>query len=328
MTFSSRFEVYTDPESIQNISSSSETERFEGVDFSRSGNTLAIATADSNAVLLYQRKVDGHFEDAPYLKLVSGPSYPHDVSFGICRDAELLAVAHRCGAVTVYEMTQGKGKYKPESAVEISGPIAKLDYSDAVAFVHPTNEYFASCNLRSRTISFFRIASVFPISIHLEPEFEIKDASLDSPDGLAFSQCGKWLAVASHGNHAVSIFRRQNKILSGGKLRYGPEPEAIIEDPQLRYPHSVAFTPRGNHLIVTNAGANFFSVYEPPRHYFGTKWSQSPVQRVIVSEEDTFREINSSNEMEGGPKGIAVFGNGIAVCGPKFGVRIFSYRES
>jgi P pilus assembly chaperone PapD len=54
-------------------------------------------------------------------------------------------------------------------------------------------------------------------------------------------------------------------ILLRGKFRYGPRPVTIIEDSGLRHPDSLAFTPETNHLVVTNAGANYFSVYQLKR---------------------------------------------------------------
>ena len=162
----------------------------------------------------------------------------------------------------------------------------------------------------------------------MRPEFELAHWSIFYPDGLAFSQCGRWLAIANHGNGSVSIFQRRNRLLTGGKLRYGAEPIAIINDESLRYPHSVAFTPRTNHLIVTNAGGNFFSVYEPRRSHFGLRWSQVPSAQTIVGDEKTFRAVNSDNKMEGGPKGLAVHGNNIAVCSPEIGIKIYSFQEA
>ena len=101
----------------------------------------------------------------------------------------------------------------------------------------------------------------------------------------------------------------------------------IIVDPQFRYPHSVAFTPLTNCLIVTNAGANYFNVYKPTRHYLGLRWSQSPMMQVIVHDDDVFRKVNMANKMEGGPKGVAIHGNDLAVCSPQIGIKIYSFFE-
>jgi DNA-binding beta-propeller fold protein YncE len=325
-----RFEIDVDPKAVQRLVPPSKAERFEGIDFSPSGNTIAIATSDTNAVLLFRRKADGRFQDAPYQRIggSSGLNYPHDVSFSRCGDSEFLAVAQRAGAIAIYEKNGADDNYSPEPVFEISGPKSKLAFSDGVAFVPPNNEYLAACNLQLATISFFRKASHSPIGFEGSPEYELRHPSIYNPDGLGFSRCGKWLAIANHGSQTVSVFQRRNKLMSGGQLSYGPEPVIVIEDRQFRYPHSVAFTPRTNHLIVTNAGANYFSVYEARRHYFGMQWSQSPVTQVIVHEDEAFREVNTANKMEGGPKGVAIHANTLAVCSSQIGVKIYSFREA
>jgi DNA-binding beta-propeller fold protein YncE len=328
MIRSLHFEI--DAKSVQRIVPPNPSERFEGIDFSRSGNIIAIATSETNSVLLFKRKPDGRFEDAPFQIIGRSPSgldYPHDVSFSRSEDAELLAVAQRAGAVAIYEKNGPDESYGSKPAFEISGPRSKLAYSDGVSFVPPTNDYLAACNLELGTILFFRRISRSPLAFDETPEFELKHPSIFHPDGLGFSYCGRWLAIANHGNGSVSIFQRQNRILSGGKPKYGPEPVTLIQDPQFRYPHSVAFTPQTNHLVVTNAGANYFNVYEPRRDYFGMRWSRLPVAQVIVHDDEVFREVNTANKMEGGPKGVAIYESNLAVCSPQVGVKVYSLRE-
>jgi DNA-binding beta-propeller fold protein YncE len=143
---------------------------------------------------------------------------------------------------------------------------------------------------------------------------------------LAFSRCGQWLAVANHGNHSVSIFRRRHRIVSRDKLEYGPRPVTVIKDPGLRHPHSVAFCPETNHLVVTNSGANYFSVYAQTLGVLNLGWSQSPIAQKIVGPDALFQRVNARNKMEGGPKGIAIHQNSLAICSPEHGVKIYSYR--
>ena len=52
MFISSRFEIGDNL--VQRIAPVIRSERFEGIDFSLSGNTLAIATSESNEVLLFR----------------------------------------------------------------------------------------------------------------------------------------------------------------------------------------------------------------------------------------------------------------------------------
>ena len=316
--------------SVQSLAPPNNLQRFEGIAFSSSGNVIAVATADTNTVYLYRRKANGRFEDAPYCN-ISGPSsglnYPHDVSFSLLGDTELLAVAQRRGAITIYEKNRANDHYGPDPVFEICGPKTKLSFSDGVAFVPPNNDYLAVCNLEIGSISFYRRNSLTPVGFTLEPVFELKHRSLSSPDGLAFSQSGNWLAVANHGNHSVSIFQRRKSFLFGNKLRYGPAPVTVIKEPGLRHPHSVAFTPETNHLAVTNAGANYFSVYKPEMLSSNIRWSQSPVVRKTVGPDNIFKEVNACNKMEGGPKGLAIHKNSLAFCSPEHGVKIYSFRE-
>lgn len=308
----------------------SSSDRFEGIAFSTAGDIIAVAAADANQVLLYRRNAGGLFDETPYGR-IGGPGsrldYPHDVAFSRSGDTELLAVASRVGVIVVFERDRADDTFGPDPVFEISGPRTKLDYSDGVAFVPPDNDYVAACNLEVGNVSFFRRTSDSPPGFELDPAFDLRHDCLSRPDGLGFSRCGTWLAVANHGNHSASVFRRRDESLAAGRLEYGPDPVSIVRDPSMRYPHSVAFTPETNHLVVTNAGANYFGVYEPTLDDGGVRWSPSPVSLTVVGPNREFREVNARNEMEGGPKGVAIHGNRLAVCSPEFGIKICSFRE-
>jgi DNA-binding beta-propeller fold protein YncE len=326
-----KFEIELNPTSPQRIAPPSQAERFEGVDIAPAGDVMAIATADTNSVLLFRKTNAGLFEETPFAR-IDGPSsrlnYPHDVSFSRCGDTETLAVAQRGGAIAVFERNRDNESYRSEPVFEISGPQTRLSFSDGVAFVPPKNDYLAACNLQFATISFFRKLSVSPLRFSLTPEFELKHASIFNPDGLTFSRCGKWLAIANHGANSVSIFKRRRKLFAAGKLRYGPEPITVINDPMLRFPHSVAFTPLNNYLVVTNAGANYITVYPAGRQGWRSTWLVSRGFQHVVGNDETFRGVNSENRMEGGPKGVAIRGNILAICNPEFGVEIYSIFEA
>jgi len=324
------FTIDTGASSVQSLAPPSKSERLEGVAFSPSGKMIAAATSESNCVLLFRRGADGRFEDAPFQRLggLDAPlNYPHDVAISLCEDAELLAVAQRAGAIAIFQRKISDEKYAPEPKFEISGPESTLAFSDGVAFVPPRDDYLAACNLEKGTIAFFRRVSMSPIQFEAEPEFELKHRSIYRPDGLAFSSCGSWLAVANHGDDSVSIFRRGRRMFTRGRIEYGPAPVTVIRDPRFRCPHSVAFSPRTSHLVVTNAGANYFNAYAPERGWLGMRWSESCMLQVAAGDERIFREINMANKMEGGPKGVAISASEVAVCSPEFGIRIYSYRE-
>jgi DNA-binding beta-propeller fold protein YncE len=324
----SAIEIEASDYSVQSLAPP-KLQRFEGIAFSPSGNIIGIATSDTNTIFLFRRKPDGLFEDKPYSS-IDGPGsrldYPHDLSFAQSNNTELLAVAQRGGSISIYKKNKTADHYGTHPVFEICGRRTRLNYSDGVAFVPPDNDSLAACNLKSNRITFYRKISRAPIGFKLRPVFELK-RGLFGPDGLGFSPCGRWLAVANHGNHTVSIYQRRKSIFSS-RIKYGPEPVTIIEDPGLRHPHSVAFTPKTNHLVVTNAGANYFSVYQPEGNGTEVRWSQSPVLQKIIGPDHIFREVNARNKMEGGPKGIAIHENSVAICSPEHGVKIYSLREN
>jgi DNA-binding beta-propeller fold protein YncE len=331
VTYGFHFAIDENADPAQRLAPPNEAERFEGVAFSSAGNLIAVATASGNGVLLYRQKADGRYEDAPYSR-IGEPAcqlrYPHDVAFAACGDGELLVVAQRGEVITIFEINPVNAGYRIDLVQEISGPEAKLASTDGAALVPPDNRCLAVCNLTSASINFYHRRSGSPIAFEPIPFFELTHPSLCNPDGLAFSRCGSWLAVTNHGNHSVSIFQRRNKASAGGELRYGEEPVTVIQDPRLRYPHSVAFTPWTNHLVVTNAGAGYVNVYPPESNYSGTRWSQSPTLQKRVGRDGTFIRVNAANKMEGGAKGIAIHKNNLAICSPEFGVEIYRFDET
>ena len=169
-------ELEVDGEAVQCLRPSRQAERFEGL-ASPSGHILAAATADTNAVLLFRRKPDGLFEEAPYCRIGSGHplEYPHDVAFSGSGDIELLAVAQRAGSIVVFKKNKEDETFGPQPAFEICGPRAGLAFSDGVAFVPPDNEYLAACNLTLGSVTFYRRVSINPVVFEVTPEFVLKN---------------------------------------------------------------------------------------------------------------------------------------------------------
>lgn len=325
-----RIEIETSEDSVQSISPFNQLQRFEGVRFSPDGNVLAVVASDANTVFLFQRAENGRFEEVPFSFVTggfSGLEYPHDVSFSDIGDTHLLAVAQRAGAISIFERPRSERYFRREPAFEIRGGKTGFRNSDAVAFIPSDDAHLAACDLAKNTVSFFQKTSETPMEFGLQPVFKLNHPSLSDPDGLAFSDCGRWLAVGNHGNHTVCVFKRPSDVLADDGICYELAPVSVIADPSLRHPHSVAFTPRTNHLVVTSAGMNYFSVHEPAETPGGMAWSNEPVLRVVVGSEHIFKEVNAKNKMEGGPKGIAIHGSNIAVCSPQCGVKIYTFSE-
>lgn len=313
---SSRFAVETI--AAQQLWPGTASQRFEGLSFSASGDVLGAATADTNSAMLFRRGSGGRFDDQPFCT-IQGLDYPHGLAFARFGDTEFLAIAQRTGAIAVFRRNED-GSYGPQPELKLTGADAKLEYTDGVAFVPPHNGHVAACNLTLGTIVFHGIDRSFN-----HTPFELRHPVLVQPDGLAFSQCGKWLATANHGGGTVAIFKRNGK-KPNRKPPYDPDPVIVINDQDLRYPHSVAFT-SGRHLAVTNAGANYINFYHLKENWLTGSCRVEAAGKLVPANEATFREINAQNKMEGGPKGLAIHGQELAVCSPEFGIKIFRFRE-
>ncbi len=153
----SGIEIDDNDDSIQSLAPPSKLQRFEGIAFSSTGNIIATAASETNTVFLFRRNANGLFEDTPYWSINgprSGINYPHDVAFALSGETELLAVAQRRGAISIYEKQRASENFGPDPVIEICGSETKLNFSDGVAFVPPDNICLAACNLEIGTIFF------------------------------------------------------------------------------------------------------------------------------------------------------------------------------
>ena len=262
----------------------------------------------------------------------SGLDYPHDLAFSPAGGQELLAVAQRSGSILIFRNSGRPGQYGPEPAYRIRGRQTGLQYSDGVAFLPPRGDCLAACNLTTDKVTFYRrTPHADTTEFEARPCFTMQRKGIAMPDGLAFSRDGRWLAVANHGQQTVSIYRRQDGD-GGNEPSFHRKPVAVIADSSLHYPHSVAFTPRRNHVVVTCAGANYLNIYRcepgPADDPSEVRWSLGPAQQLLIGSEDTFRAVNACNKMEGGPKGVAVHEDLLAVCRPETHLSLYAIEES
>lgn len=309
------------------------TERhIEGIGFSACGRLLVAAQADRDRIALYRRASPAAmFEAQPYCVL-SDPdgriAYPHDAAFSPDERSLLLAVAQRTDSLLIYRRRAGTDEYGPHPAAVISGVESGLEYSDGVAFVPPQGDQLAACNLSRCSVSFYAVrVDGEAVQADIAPTAVLEHDAIIDPDGIGFSADGEFLALANHGNHSVVIFRRNHDPSTRAAHPYGPEPACLIRDPHLRFPHSVAFTASGHHLLVTNAGANHVGLYLCNRYgENGVTWSRHASTTVPIANADVFRRANQDNAMEGGPKGIATRADEFAVCSPQVGIMVFNLK--
>ncbi|MCX7384506.1 MAG: hypothetical protein NT133_24515, partial [Alphaproteobacteria bacterium] len=170
------------------------TARLEALAYTGDGTILAIASTARSEILLYRRQGDGRFGDRPALVLggfMSGFGEPHGIDIFTREGQEFMAVANRLGWISLHRrLLSGTFARRPDHI--IAGPRTELCDSDAVAAVPPFNDMLAVCNLTTGAVSFHRAG---PEGNRAPPVAVLCHPHLHRPEGLAFSACGKFLAV-------------------------------------------------------------------------------------------------------------------------------------
>jgi len=307
--------------------------RIEGVALAKDGSSVAVALSDTGMVhILTRRPGTATVCNEPGCILSSTDSslrYPHDVDFSP-DDCRLLAVADRLNSIQIFAKHASDEGYGPEPVCEIKGPESELDYTDGVAFVPPYGDFLAACNLLSDKVTFYRRVRSGKSAFENTPCFAMQGNGLAHPDGLALSSDGRYLATANHGNNSVTIFKRRHGGVAGS-LAFYPDPVSVIQDESIRYAHSVAFSPRHHHLILTNAGANYLNIYrcdDGSRPDDERTWSGTPTQQVLAGYESVFAAVNTCSNVEGGPKGVAIDQTTLAVVRTLVGLNLVPYTEN
>ncbi len=285
----------------------------EGIAFSPTGDSVAVVNAASDAICFHRRLAnDSNYEITPSFT-IEGPdaqlSYPHDVAFS--PNGEHLAVANSQGqSVNIYKKSTQHDFYEPVPMVVLKGRRTQLHYPHAVKYV-PTENAIAVANVYANTIAFFHYEGD---DYEQVPYYVItQDQILDRPDGLAFSSDGELLAVASHGNHLVPIYQRQQ----GPNGEYSWKLVEVIRGfrSNLYYPHSLSFHPSNEYLAVSNAaGAQTLLVFKKVSDTF-PRYGRTAVQALSIFHAESV-PLQSTFPEEGGVKGVAFApnGNALGIC--------------
>ncbi len=281
-------------ELLQGIAPRAAQSHYEGCALSADGRMLAVADAHDNAVLLFRKHAGAGFETVPYRVIEGEPAgldFPHDVSFGPSGSGEILAVAQRDGVVSLFDPQPGAGD---APLAELRGAETDLSFSDGVAFVPPDGRLLAVSNLLSHSITFYARPSLDSVCFEPRPVHRLAAGSIMRPDGLGISPCGGFLAVANHGAHSVSLFRR------GADGGYGPRAMQIISGPDLVHPHSVAFTEGARHLVITNSGAAHVTVLARQQDVFGVSWQRMKHGLPRFTPKAVFDRVNGEDPLRAG----------------------------
>lgn len=128
-------------------------------------------------------------------------------------------------------------------------------------------------------------------------------AQLAIPDGIAVSPDHRWLAVSNHDTHEVFVYPLDGTL--------GPDlpPTGRMRGPS--FPHGMQFSADGRRLVVADAAHPFLFVYDTPDGDWAGARRPSAVVRVL--DDATFLAARRDNPQEGGPKGVAMLPNGLAL---------------
>jgi len=212
--------------------------RPEGISFTRDGAYAVIANSNANNILFYRISEK---EPAFILKNRGNTmNYPHDVDFSA--DGEILAVASRGNNKLSLHRKNETGFYDEVAFKIFEGKTLGLQKISAVKF-HPKGGIIAFCDGAGSKAVLIRYEDETKPYRIIQEDLSV----LHDPDGLAFSKDGKLLAITSHRTHSVIIYEE------GESGVYSESPVQIIEG-DLCYPHSVAFHPLDDTLVISSAG--------------------------------------------------------------------------
>jgi hypothetical protein len=118
-------------------------------------------------------------------------------------------------------------------------------------------------------------------------------AGIEKPHGIVQSPSGRWLAVANHAEHAVLLFRNDDRLGAASRAA------GILSG--MTHPHAIRFGADERSLLVAEGGGPFVHLFRSE----DCDWSgeRAAVGRIRTISETLFRRGNHSSS-EGGPKGI------------------------
>jgi WD40 repeat protein len=242
--------------------------RPEGLDFTQSGDLMAVSNSEGNAITIYARKTDrdGVYDSTPYCTLADPKclNFVHDVSFSPCGEV-LAAVAREDHSISIFARSKDHAnRFEPEPIATLRGDESKVRFPAGISF-HPNGKCLAVANRQAFGITLYRIQekgenfSVDRVPFQTISEDDLVALGIAAPHGIDFTSDGQILMVAHK-----TFFKTENK---GGDsavtfFRWRSAPEACDPKPCFTYLrgqmnlHSIAAHPSGRYFAVTDEGTN------------------------------------------------------------------------
>lgn len=291
---------YTAPASVMDALAS--LGRTEDLALSPSNRRVAIAALERNRIAVFDIDI-APFPGGPRIELTGGLQVssaalhqPHGVDF---IDDDTLVVASRSSGVGVFRLPAGDADVRSHdvrpiaswpatgtTVFNVPGSVAVLRADDAACDI-------LVCNNGGHSVSRHRLAR--PAEPEMQRSEVLLHKYLDIPDGISVSPHRRWIAVSNHNPHNVLLYE------NSPALNREAEPDGILRG--VYYPHGLAFTADGRHLVVADAGAPNVHVYAQN----SDEWRGvfHPVATVHIMEEELF-ERGRRSPAQGGPKGLAI----------------------
>ncbi|MGE0669111.1 MAG: YncE family protein [Sphingomonadales bacterium] len=284
--------------------------RTEDLRFSPGGSLIALAGFKKRLCLIVRVAIepdpDGARVTVDDFMVLSSPRLRgvHGVDF---IDDRTLAVANREGWVTIFALPGGApdGRHlrlEPVRVLRRAGPLSLLRSPGSVAVAREPDGA-ASLLVCNNYVDRVTRHVLEPGNGHRVRRSEVMLArGLCTPDGIALSPDGDWIAVSNHDSKEVALFRASDDLdrraAPAGTLR------------GITYPHGLRFTPDGGHLLVADAGGPLVRVFARGNGWEG---SRDPLRSIAVMDEDTYLR-GRFDPTEGGPKGIDIDRTGSVVA--------------
>jgi WD40 repeat protein len=250
--------------------------RPEGFRFSPSGDCLAVANAEGDTVTIYRRIGNRGcaYETAPACVLGGAGimRYPHDVAFS--SSGMFLAVACR----ETHSILFFKRKHRedvlfdPVPHAVIEGRDSKLQRPAGLSFSPDDQLLVVSNRDRSGSVNFYSLIDEEKFLFSKKPVYSLPgthflDYGLAAPHCVVFSPDGHFIAIThkrfrgrDSGKTGFSIFEVGR--FSRGRIKTRP---ISLVPMNLTCLHSVAYSPSGNYLALTNE-QEFVQIFKKEPH--------------------------------------------------------------
>lgn len=229
-----------------------------------------------------------------------GLKSPHGVTF--VDDEHLIVVSREAGVSLVELPIDGRSRtLRSRILVDEFHPVpAAIPGSVEVLTVTESLVEIYVCNNHSHTVDRYLVDR--------SDDWAVIDArcvlqsGLDTPDGVALSPDGRWIAISNHEHESVAMHRLRPGI--------GPEdsPDGVLEG--IGYPHGLAFVDEGRGMVVADAGRPSVLRFDAADGDWSGRRPATCTTTVMTDE--TFA-LGRYNPREGGPKGLATWGADVVV---------------